>query len=148
MPLTAPPLLRNKRHPAPIFFLCLLFKPGALDPNRSSAEFWVIVSPLASGGSVFGGCELPGAIGPSFQGHVYSVFCSHLVRASQVRVLSGKESACQSRRLVFAPWVGKIPWRRKWQPTPVFLPEKSHGQRSLEGYSLWGHKGAGHSLAT
>ena len=31
-------------------------------------------------------------------------------------------------------WVGKIPWRRKWQPTPVFLPEKSHGQRSLVGY--------------
>ena len=33
------------------------------------------------------------------------------------------------------PWVGKIPWRRKWQPTPVFLLEKSHGQRSLAGYS-------------
>ena len=33
------------------------------------------------------------------------------------------------------PWVGKIPWRRKWQPTPVFLPGKSHGQRSLEGCS-------------
>ena len=39
----------------------------------------------------------------------------------------------------FNPWVCKIPWRRKWQPTPVFLPEKSHGQRSLEGYSPWGH---------
>ena len=36
------------------------------------------------------------------------------------------------------PWVGKIPWRRAWQPTPVFLPEESHGQRSLVGYSLWG----------
>ena len=36
--------------------------------------------------------------------------------------------------------VGKIPWRRKWQPTPVFLPEKSHGQRSLVDYSPWGHK--------
>ena len=33
-----------------------------------------------------------------------------------------------------------VPWRRKWQPTPVFLPEKSHGQRSLVGYSAWGHK--------
>jgi len=33
------------------------------------------------------------------------------------------------------PWIGKIPWKRKWQPTPVFLPEKSHGQRSLEGYN-------------
>ena len=36
--------------------------------------------------------------------------------------------------------VGKIPWRRKWQPTPVFLPGESHGQRSLVGYILWGHK--------
>ena len=34
-------------------------------------------------------------------------------------------------------WVGKIPWRRKWHPTPVFLPEKFHGQRSLEDYSPW-----------
>ena len=38
------------------------------------------------------------------------------------------------------PWVGKIPWKRKWQPIPVFLPEKSHGQRSLEGYSPWSNK--------
>ena len=38
------------------------------------------------------------------------------------------------------PWVGKIPWNRKWQPTPVFLPEKSHGQRSLVGYGPCGHK--------
>ena len=37
-------------------------------------------------------------------------------------------------------WVGKIPWRRKWQPTTVSLPGKSHGQRSLAGYSSWGHK--------
>jgi len=35
---------------------------------------------------------------------------------------------------------GKISWRREWLPTPVFLPEESHGQRSLEGYSPWGHK--------
>ena len=41
---------------------------------------------------------------------------------------------------MFAPWGGKIPWRRKWQPTPVFLPEESHGQRSLGGYSPWGRK--------
>ena len=43
-------------------------------------------------------------------------------------------------RYGFNPWVGKIRWRRKWQPTPVFLPGKSHGQRSLVGYSPWGHK--------
>ena len=40
----------------------------------------------------------------------------------------------------FDPWVGKIPWRRKWQSTPVFLPGKSHGGRSLVGYSSCGHK--------
>ena len=46
----------------------------------------------------------------------------------------------QCRRLGFDPWVRKIPWRRKWQSTPVLLPGKSHGQRSLVGYSTWGHK--------
>ena len=57
------------------------------------------------------------------------------------RWLSGKESFCQCRRLKkhgFDPWVRNIPWRRKWQPTPVFLPRKFHGQRSLEGWSTWG----------
>ena len=44
------------------------------------------------------------------------------------------------RRCEFNPQVGKIPWRRKWQPTPVFLPGKSHEQRSLACCRLWGHK--------
>ena len=44
------------------------------------------------------------------------------------------------RRRGFNPWVGKIPWRREWQPTPVLLPGKFHGQRSLVGYSPWGRK--------
>ena len=48
----------------------------------------------------------------------------------------------------FDPWVGKIPWRRKWQPTPGFLPGKSHGQRSLAGYSPWGLKESGTTEAT
>ena len=42
----------------------------------------------------------------------------------------------------FSPWVGQIPWRRKWQATPVFLPGKSHGQRSLVGLSPQGHAAA------
>ena len=54
--------------------------------------------------------------------------------------LSGKGSACQYRRLRFDPWVRKIRWRRRWQPTPGFLPGKSHRQRSLVGYSPWGYK--------
>ena len=49
----------------------------------------------------------------------------------------------------FEPWVRKIPsWRRKWQPTSVVLPGKSHGQRSLVGYSPWGRKRVGYNLAT
>ena len=40
----------------------------------------------------------------------------------------------------FNPWIGKISWRRKWPPTPVFLPGEFHGQRSLAGYSPWGHR--------
>ena len=51
---------------------------------------------------------------------------------------SGKELTCQCKRLGFHPWVGKIPWRRECLPTPVFSPGKSHGQRSLVGYSPWG----------
>ena len=51
---------------------------------------------------------------------------------------SGKEPASQCRRYKrheFYPWVRKIPWRRKWQPTPIFLPKESQGRRSLTGYS-------------
>ena len=54
-----------------------------------------------------------------------------------------KESPCQCRRhsrCGFNPWLGKMPWRRKWQPIPVFLPGESHGQRNLEAYSPWDYK--------
>ena len=60
-----------------------------------------------------------------------------------LRWCSGKESTCQYRRCKiwrFDPWVGKITWRRAWQPTLVFLPRESHGQRNLVGYTPWGHK--------
>ena len=52
--------------------------------------------------------------------------------------LSAKEFACNARVTWFDSWVGKIPWRRKWQPTPVFLPGESQGQRSLVGCSPGG----------
>ena len=55
----------------------------------------------------------------------------------------GKESTCQFGRCKihgFDPWIGKIPWRREWLPTPVFSPIKSRGQRSLTGYNPWGHQ--------
>ena len=60
-----------------------------------------------------------------------------------LRWCSSKKSTCQHRRCRrhgIDPWVGKSPWRRKWQPTPAFLPGTSHGQRRLVGYSPWGHK--------
>ena len=52
----------------------------------------------------------------------------------------GKGSACQCRRCRFDLWVAKIPWRREWLPTPVFLPGEFHGQRRLVGLSPWGGK--------
>ena len=63
------------------------------------------------------------------QAHIHMRMCTHLPTLNTA--FSGKESACQYRRGRFNPWVGKIPWRSKWQPTPVFLPGKSHGHRSL-----------------
>ena len=56
------------------------------------------------------------------------------------RWLNGKESARQCRRCRFDSLVWKVPWRRALQSTPVFLPGKVQGQRSLVGYSSWGHK--------
>ena len=56
---------------------------------------------------------------------------------------SGKEPTCQCRRCKrceFDPWVRKVPWRREGQPTTVFLPGESHGQKRLVGYSPWGCK--------
>ena len=60
---------------------------------------------------------------------------------------SGKEPTCQcrrSKRRRLKPWVGKIPWRRAWQPTPVFLPGESQGQRTLAGYESIESQRVGH----
>ena len=57
--------------------------------------------------------------------------------------LTSEEFTCQGgrrRRYEFGPWVRKIPWRRKWQPTPALLPGEFNGQRSLADYRPWGHK--------
>ena len=63
-------------------------------------------------------------------------FCLYLLSAQRHQTLprwySGEESVCQCRRCGFDPWIRKLPWSRKWQPTPVFLPGTSHGQ-SLVG---------------
>ena len=83
---------------------------------------------------------------PHFQTRGCSAFTSYEIKKGCPQSFpggSGKDSACQHRRLQFDPWVRKIPWRKKWQSTPVFLSEKSHGQRSLEDYSPWGRKRVG-----
>ena len=74
--------------------------------------------------------------------HLHTLVCPHSptglpwwVRQSRICLQCGRPR--------FSPWVGKVPWRRKWQPTPVFVPGESHGQRSLVGYSPWGPKRVG-----
>ena len=64
-------------------------------------------------------------------------FSNHVTEVRASQVAQWWRIACQCSRCGFNSWIRKIPWRRKWQPAPVFLPEKSHGQRNLEGYSLW-----------
>ena len=66
---------------------------------------------------------------------------------NSVQWLSGKESSCQCSRHGLDPWVGKIPWRRKWQPTPFSLPGKPHGQRSLAMLESMGSQRIRHDLA-
>jgi len=75
-------------------------------------------------------------------GNITTFICLYLIKGLP-RCFCSIEFACQYRRHKrhrFNPWFGKICWNRKWQPTPVFLPGKSHGQRCLVGYSLLGHK--------
>ena len=70
--------------------------------------------------------------------NMYIFICMCIYRLP--RWLRGKESTRQCKRCRFNPWVGKNLWRRKWQPTPVFLLREFHGQRSLVGYRPWGRK--------
>ena len=79
------------------------------------------------------------------------LLCSSLASFSLLKGFSGssngKESVYNAGRPGFNSWVRKVPWRRAWQPTPVFLPGESHGQRSLVGYSSRGRR-VGHDWAT
>ena len=78
------------------------------------------------------------------------IFSYELIAYRLSRWHSGKESTCQCKRhkrCRFNLRVRKIPWRRKWQPTSVFLPGKFHGQRSLASYSPWGCQRVGHDWA-
>ena len=80
------------------------------------------------------------SLSPSWNRRAFVRFASCCVPGIYC-VLSDDKVHLQCRRPGFNPWVGKIPWRRKWQPTPpVFLPGEFSGQRSLAGYSPWGCK--------
>ena len=68
------------------------------------------------------------------------LFLSLIVVVRISKIILNSSGAWQCRRPRFNPWIGKIPWRRKWQPTPIFLPGESHGQRSLVGYGPQGRK--------
>ena len=69
---------------------------------------------------------------------VQQIICDHLLQLS-VTLQNLRPSDFAHG---FDPWVGKIPWRRAWKPSPVFFPEESHGQRSQVGYNPWGHTGS------
>ena len=80
----------------------------------------------------------------SFAGHLAGILVGLMYTHGPLKKImescTGMEQNRRHERHLFDPWVGKVPWRRKWQPTPVFLPGKSHGQRSLAGCSPWGCK--------
>ena len=71
---------------------------------------------------------------------IYLKVASRMATQVSLVVKNLPASAGHLKKLRFDPWVGKIPWRRAWQPTPVFLTGESLGQRSLVGYRPWGHK--------
>ena len=73
-----------------------------------------------------------------------SKISKHLMGFPTGSVLKNLPHFGRCRRYGFNPWVGKIPCRKEWQPTPVFLPGESHGQRSLVSHSPWGHR-VGHN---
>ena len=118
-----------------------------------SPTFWRSESGVSLGGlkqgvirAVFP-LEIPGRVCSHCPPHHPTSFPSYLPPGLAPRegfpggpVVRNPPARQRCRRRGFDPWVQKIPWRRKWQPTPVFLPGKSQGRRSLAGYSAWGHR--------
>ena len=80
--------------------------------------------------------------------HSYWIGVYLMISFRTSQVAQCKESSCQYGRCELDPCVRKMPWRRKWQPTLVFLPGKSHGRRRLAGYGLWDRKRLEYNLAT
>ena len=120
---------KRRRKKCPLAFESLIPAKGPQLPQKESVAVSPVL-PLCVYGNFSAVCVI--------YAFVYEQSILIISWASQVAQC--KESACQfrrSKRHGFNPWVGKIPCKRKWQPTPVCLPEESHGQRSLAGYSPW-----------
>ena len=96
------------------------------------------------GSIVHGGAKSQGRLS-GFQFHT-SYFSAEKI--SQVVLVEPAHQCRGRKRCGWDPWVGKIRWRRKWHPAPVFLPGRSHGQRSLVGWSPWGHTKSQTRLST
>ena len=86
------------------------------------------------------------ASGPPFPTHKRYLLIANYYEMVGFPSGSVLKNLLQCRRHGFNPWVGKVLWRKKWQPTLVFLPGKSHGHKSLAGYSSWGCKRVGHDF--
>ena len=121
--------------PSPPYFVSYSLLSFPLHPHLSAYSLWwdfgrLKISSLWKG---------PGLVNDVYKSTFKNHF--HLLTSSIFPGGSDGKSIClQCRRPRFDPWVRKIPWRRKWQPTPVLLPGKSHGRRSVIGYNPWGHK--------
>ena len=116
---------RRNWQPTPVFW------PGESQGQRSLAGYnpW---SPKES--------DVTERLAPCSMKNIFELIIRYWYGSGLLWWLSNKESACQGMRLGLHLRVRKIPWRRNWQPTPVFLPGKSPEQRSLVGYSPWGHR--------
>ena len=108
----------------------VIFAGSGLSSHKSDA---VMLTPLNKGET-----KAPWAQVRPCNYLITKVICSSVLLTRLPRCLSGKESTCQGRRGGFDPWIGRIPWRTKWQPTLVFLPGESLRQRNLAGYSPQG----------
>ena len=111
-----------------------------LSMEFSRQEYWRGLPFPTPGDLPDPGVEPRSLVSPALAGRFFTTVSPGKLLA---RWLSGKESACQFRgrkKRGLASWVGKVPYRKKWQPAPVFLPGKSHGQRWLVDYCPWGRK--------
>ena len=130
---------RRKWQPTPVFL------PGE---SQGREAWWAAVYGVAQSRTRLKGLSSSSSLNrvywnPPPLGRTYSSLIILSLDLPDPGGASGKEPTCQCRRCKrhgFDPWVRKMLWRRKWQPAPVFLPGKSHGQRSLAANSPWSHK--------